>query len=316
MAQRVKTGKSDMSNYREVVRFEEKNIPSILKLCNNHMEYDTLTEELLREKVFYDPAYPKGLSVNLIYKESNQPLGFLSGVIRDTEDGRIGYVKLMVVHTNHRRKGIGTLLYQKAEDFFLNQGAREIRVYDVPFNYFMPGIDPRYTPAISFFETLGFKRFSDTANMIVELEDKDFNTKIPEQKLEKEGILISRARPEERAEILDFIRKNFPHWVIEVSNAFKFSPIPLHIARYRGRIKAFAAHNCNNFNTGWFGPMGTHTSMRGKGAGGVLLKRCLNDMKETGLKKTTIPWVGPIRFYSYHVNAVVNRVFWRYRKHF
>ncbi len=300
----------------EIVEFDEKNIPSILELCNKHMEYDTLAEELLREKIFYDPAYPKKLSINLISKEKPKISGFLSGVIRDTEEGKIGYIKLIVVHTKHRRRGIGTLLYQEAEKFFLNQGAREIRVYDVPFNYFMPGIDPRYTPAISFFETLGFKRFSDTANMTVNLKTVDFNTKTMEEKLKEDGIVISRATPEEKREILDFIGKNFPHWVFEVNNAFSFSPITLHIARYKGSIKAFAAHNCNNFNTGWFGPMGSHISVRGRGIGNVLLKRCLNDMKKAGLTQATIPWVGPIRFYSYHVNAVVTRVFWRYRKTF
>ncbi len=297
----------------EIYNFEEKDLTSVLALCNNHMEYDSLTEELLREKIFEDPAYPNGLSVNLISKEKNQIVGFLSGVVRETVEGVIGYIKLMVVDTEQRRKGIGTALYQRAKEFFLDHGSREIRVYDVPFNYFMPGIDPRYTPAIAFFETMGFTRFSDTANMIVDLENQDFNTAQQEEKLKGEEITISRAKTGEREEVLDFLRENFPNWVFEVSNAFKLHPIPLHIARYRGKVTAFAAHNCNNLNTGWFGPMGTDISLRGKGVGSVLLKRCLADIKETGLKEAIIPWVGPIRFYSYHVNAYVQRVFWRYR---
>ncbi len=298
----------------EIREFEKRDLEEVLALCNHHMEYDSLSKELFKEKIFDDPAHTSGYSLNLVSEKRNEILGFLSGVIRELQEGTIGYIKLMVVHSSYRRKGIGRELYKRVEEFFLKQGVREVRVYDVPFNYFMPGIDPRYTPAISFFETMGFKRFSDTANMIVELENQNLNTESHEKKLANEGIVISRAESKERDEVLQFIEDNFPNWVFEVSNAFRFSPITLHIARYRGKIKAFAAHNCNNFNTGWFGPMGTHVTLRGKGVGSILLKRCLGDMKKEGLKHATIPWVGPIRFYSYYVNAVVERVFWRYRK--
>jgi len=64
---------------------------------------------------------------------------------------------------------------------------------------------------------------------------------------------------------------------------------------------------------GW-NAAGTHPDLRGKGIGGILLKRCLQDMKDWELETSIIPWVGPIRFYSYYANAVVNRVFWRYEK--
>ena len=61
--------------------------------------------------------------------------------------------------------------------------------------------------------------------------------------------------------------------------------------------------------------MGTSIKSRGKGVGAVLLKRCLQDLKNLGFKKAVIPWVGPIPFYSKFANAHVSRVFWRYEKH-
>jgi mycothiol synthase len=77
---------------------------------------------------------------------------------------------------------------------------------------------------------------------------------------------------------------------------------------------AFSAHEGNNKGTGWFGPMGTSAELREKGAGSILLKKCLKDMKEMGFVKAIIPWVGPIPFYMHHVNSKVERVFWRYEK--
>ncbi len=296
----------------ELRLFKESDIPNLLNFCNRNMEYDQFTEPLLREKILEDPAFSPELV--LIYQENEQIIGFVDGVTRTIGDDKIGYVKLMAVEKEYRRKGIGTLLYQELEMKFKNLGMQKVRVYDVPFNYFMPGIDPRYTPALAFFEMMGFQRFTDTTNMIVDLKHQTFETAQEEKKLLGEGIVIKRADYEDRDALLDFIEKHFALWRFEVMNAYNSIPIAIHIALLNGKIRAFSAHNCNNFGTGWFGPMGTHPDLRGKGIGSVLLKRCLKDMQEWGLEKSTIPWVGPIRFYAYYVNAVVERVFWRYEK--
>jgi len=296
----------------EIRLFEEQELPHVLELCNRHMEYDELTETLLREKLFDDPSYDKELIFTAWL--DNRLAGFIAGVTREIRSEKIGYVKLLVVHGDFRRQGTGRKLYQKLEEIYRQRAMHKVRVYDVPFNYFMPGIDPRYTPAVAFFETLGFQRFADTSNLIVNLTAQDFSTESEEAALAVDQIEISRAEYSDREEVMQFVDENFPLWRHEVSNAYNSLPVSLHIARHNGKIKAFSAHNGNNFGTGWFGPMGTHSDLRGKGIGGILLKRCLQDMKDWGLTQSVIPWVGPIRFYSYYANAVVNRVFWRYEK--
>jgi len=276
------------------------------------MEYDQLSETLLREKVFDDPEYDPELIFTSF--EGDKIIGFLSGVTREIRGEKIGYVKLMVVHRAFRRQGVGRALYEKLEKELIKRGMQKVRVYDVPFNYFMPGIDPRYTPALAFFETLGFKRFADTSNMVVDLTNQEFDTAEQEAALTAQGIEISRADYSDQEEVMAFVDEHFPLWRYEVSNAYNSLPVSLHISRHEGKIKAFSAHNGNNFGTGWFGPMGTHSDLRGKGIGGILLRRCLQDMKEWGLTESIIPWVGPIRFYAYYANARVERVFWRYEK--
>ncbi len=296
----------------QIRTFQEKDISQLLNFCNRNMEFDHFTEPLLREKIMEDPAYTA--ENVLIYESEGRILGFIDGVTRTIRGEKIGYVKLMSVEKEFRRQGIGRLLYQTLEKQFKAQGMSKVRVYDVPFNYFMPGIDPRYTPALAFFEENGFQRFADTSNMVVNLKEQNFDTTEKEKALQEQGIRIKRAEYDDRQALLEFIEEFFPLWRYEVLNAYNSIPIAIHIALLDDKIRAFSAHNGNNFGTGWFGPMGTHPDLRGKGIGSILLKRCLQDMKDWGLEKSIIPWVGPIRFYSYYVNAVVERVFWRYEK--
>ncbi len=292
--------------------FDETYFDKILDLCNRSMDYDTLNETLLREKTIDDADFDPALILTLWENDSLQ--AFLSGVVREINGERTGYIKLMAVDKTKRRHGLGKRLYQEIEERFRKKDVQKIRVYDVPFNYFMPGIDPRYTEALSFFETMGFTRFADTSNLIVDLTNQDFSTEAEEKAFEEENIIINRADYSDLQDVLHFVDTNFPLWRTEISNAYNSLPVSLHIARLNGEIKAFSGHNGNNFGTGWFGPMGTHPDLRGKGIGGILLKRCLQDMKDWELETSVIPWVGPIRFYSYYANARVERVFWRYEK--
>jgi len=219
----------------------------------------------------------------------------------------------MGVDSKYRQQGIATAMYNKLENIFKQHSVDIVRIYDVPLNYWMPGIDPRYTPALCWAMRRGFKRFGDTSNLKVDL-NQDWNTNIKEEKLQGEGIEVRRAKLEDKHAVIDFIRNEWALWSNEVEMAFKDSTPSIHIALIDNKVKAFSAHNANNKGTGWFGPMGTHPDLRGKGIGEILLKRCLNDMKKTGIKQSIIPWVEPIDFYSWHAKAKVERVFWRFEK--
>lgn len=299
---------------KQIELFKEEDLPAVYELCRQAMIYDRFTETLLREKILEDPSYEAGLV--LVVKDDDRIIGFMNGVMREINGSRIGYIKLMAVDERWRRQGVATQMYTYLEQELKNRKAEKIRIYDVPFNYFMPGIDPRYTAAVSFAEKQGFRRFADTCNMTVDLAGTDFSTTTQEEKLRKQNIVVRRAGYDDRQAILKFIDQYFPLWRTEVENSFLSLPISLHIALLKDEIRAFSAHNGNNFGTGWFGPMGTHPDLRGKGIGGILLKRCLQDIKDWGLPQSIIPWVGPVSFYARTVGAVVERVFWRYEKIF
>ena len=296
----------------DIRSYEKRDFDQVRDLLNRSCKYDQFSENLLQEKINDDPDFSS--EETLVVEMDNHLVGFMCGVRRVIRDEKFGYIKLMAVDPEYRRQGIARNMYLRLEDIFKQNQVEKVRIYDVPFNYHMPGIDPRYTPALCFAWRLGFHRFNDTSNLLVSLQDQDWSTTGQEKKLKKDQIEVCRATEADKPALMQFIIDNFLLWQSEVEKSYRSDPIAVHIALLNGQVKAFSGHNGNNIGTGWFGPMGTHPDLRGKGIGGILLKRCLQDMKDWGLEYSVIPWVGPIDFYSHYANAVVDRVFWRFEK--
>lgn len=288
------------------------NLEQMASFLDRNWDYDHMNSKLLNEKLFDDPFADPELCFTAF--AGDEPVGFLYCVRRTVRGQEFGYVKLMAVDKAWRRKKIGSQLYEKAEHILMQKGATHIRWYDVPLNYFMPGIDPRYTAACCFALKHGFKQFGEAINMICDLVGKDFSTKKEAEALTAKGVLIRRAAGADHTALKQLLSTEWELWNNEVAMAMRDQPPSVHIAFMNGELKAFSVHNGNNKGTGWFGPMGTHPDMRGLGIGTILLKRCLADMQSQGHKQAIIPWVAPISFYSHYVDARINRVFWRMEK--
>lgn len=297
----------------KIKTFEESDLPSAAKLCRQSMVYDIMPDFLLQEKTFEDANFDPELTLTA-FNNSGSAIGFIQGVTRQRDNERVGYIKLFCVDSNERRKGIGRQLYMLVEDKLKKSDIRKIRIYESWPNYFMPGVDPFYTEAVCFFERMGYRKIGDTSNLEADLAGQTFDTQKEEASLTSEGFVIRRANEDDKNPMLQWLRLNFPAWEIEVTRAFRNSPISVHLAEKGNNIIAFSAYEGNNTGTGWFGPMGTTEAARGKGIGGILYRKCLKDMKDIGFTRAIIPWVGPIPFYMHNSNARVKRVFWRYEK--
>ena len=282
-------------------------------LWNDNVAFDPITLELLYEKTFGD--FDFNPNTTLVAESDGRIVGFLMGLYRTIDSGqKVGWIKLFFTVERCRRQGIASTLLERIEGQLKSAGVSQMQILDCNPNYLQPGLDPFYTEAIAFVERRGYHKFDDTSNLSADLVTQDFDTSEGESQLASEGIEIRRASPKDESLCIDFITQAFPPWAIEVAVAFKNNPISLHLAFLKKELKAFSAYDVNNFNTGWFGPMGTDLIFRGKGVGGILLRRCLQDIKNQGHRKTVIPWVGPIPFYMNYCNARVARVFWRYKK--
>ncbi len=298
-----------MISYR---KYKDEDFENVLVLLNEELEYDNLERFLLSEKLYEDPGWDP--DTTYIAEHDKEIVGFLQGVQRKINEKDYGYIKLFAVKNEFRRNGIGSELLRRFEEYLQKENISTLRVFDVPLNYFMPGVDPRYTPAVCFFEKRGFVKKDEAINMDVDLSYSSWDVSEKQESLKKDAINIRRFEKNDEEELIGFISKDWKLWEFELKMAMKTEPPAIFIARKDNMIKAFSAWDGNNRGTGWFGPMGTHPDLRGKGVGGVLLYKCLDDMKRKGYEQCVIPWVGPVSFYSHYAGAKISRVFWRYQK--
>ncbi len=282
---------------------------TVLRIWNDSVEYDPISRGLLEEKLVRDnDIMPEGL---LLCEKENDITGWGAAVYRATN--RRGYIKMLCVSPEHRRKGIGTSLLQSLESFLIREGALQVRVAESAPNYLTPGVDTRYEDALKFYANRGYEPFERAVNLETKLE-KFAGHKVSALDHVRSGCHIRRAKSSDSKAIDKLLAQHWDAWNDEVANALNNSPPTLHIALKRGEVVAFAAHTANNRDTGWFGPMGTDPQMRGCGLGTELLLRCLADMAESGFARAVIPWVDPIDFYRQKVGATVSREFVRLRK--
>ena len=292
----------------KISHFSKEKLAELTVFMNTNHGLDNFTAKLLNEKIFDDPDFNTDLTV---CSTCNGKLtGFGMAVLR--QDG-LGFIKLIAVGKHSRERGIGRAIYQVLEERLKVMGCRSIRVYNSNPNYLLPGVDPRYTPALCLFNSLGFRRYGETLNMSVDLTKIRFQTSVNEKKLLKSGVCITRVKLSDGERLISFMHSVFPLWVHEVKKMLSNDIITVFIASKDQEIISFAGYDGNNIGAGWFGPMGTHTAHRGMGIGSLLFRICLKDMKKK-YRKAVIPWVEPVCFYSRVSGAEVERLFWLYQK--
>ena len=270
--------------------------PALLHLWNRSAEFDPITLDLLREKVWEDENFHRG---GTLVCGDGQLDGFVMSLRRDTGKN---YLKFLLVAPERRRQGLASKLLETAE---ASLPCGPFRVCESNPNYLLPGVDVRYTAGLLFLEARGYAKIGETYNLVCDLSQP-----FPEEG--REG--IRRAQPADRDTVMAFLQQHWPGWQFEVGRMFENDPISLHLAFAEGRLLGFSGYDGNNRGTGWFGPMGTDPAARGTGVGGILLRRCLADLKRQGHEQAIIPWVGPYGFYSKQCGARIDRVFWRYEK--
>jgi len=296
-------------SYRHLQRTDQA---AILALWNRHATRDPMTSALLHEKVWGDAEVRSGLT--WACEQHGQLIGFSVGVVRQRDTGPVGYIKLLVVDTAHRRHGIGGHLLHATERALQHAGVDEVRLCESAPNYLTPGLDQRDTVSKCFVEARGYAHIGTASNLTVDLTQNGFTTAEPEARLGARGITVRRAESGDTQAVLAVVQTHWPLWCAEVTNALSHAPISLYLALRPGRLLGFAAYDTNNLGTGWFGPMGTVPGAEGQGLGRVLLWRCLRDQKAQGHPTAIIPWVGPIDFYRRYAGAQIARIFDRYTK--
>lgn len=228
------------------------------------------------------------------------------GIAMGAVDGTKGHIDLLAVDPEHRRRGYGRQLLEALEARLSDAGARELWIGGSVDRYAWPGVDVRYTAALCLVEAAGYHKVDEGVSMSVDLRTAPLET------ASRSDLEVRRLDPAERADFAAWMTRWGGSWPAEAARAAAFDVPRVHVASDESGYIGFACHGANRAS--WFGPMGTEEVARGRGIGGILLRRCLADQRAAGLTRAEIGWVGPIPFYSRTVGAYVDRVCWLYRR--
>ncbi len=223
----------------------------------------------------------------------------------------VGYLHLLAVHPDRRRRGLGRALLDAAVAELAALGATSVTTAGRPPRFGWPGPDLRYTAFGLLAENAGFTPGDLSHNMTVDLDaasrDGLLDTAADVERLAAGGVEVRRATAEDLPAITAAAAEFGGTWAQEADISLGRDPVAVHLALRGGRVVGFACHATSRH--GWFGPIGVSATERLGGVGAVLLRRCLVDVRAEGRAHAQVCWVGPVRFYARAVGAYVDRTF-------
>lgn len=298
--------------YAEIMKFQNINLKKELKqLC------DIWNEEL---NLIYPISYAlmerntknACLEASFIAKENEEIAGFIISKIYDNEYRKeiyeeIGWISLIYVVPKYRKKGIGSLLLQKAESEFIKLNKKTIFI-GKDFNNFFPGLPIDLKKNLEWFLKRNYKRLYNTCDLI-----KNKDKKIPLRNNDIKFVL-GNTLPKEN--IIDFLERNWPgRWTFEAKEYFECGGEGKEylIGLDGDKICAFVKigypttpTNLISYSLTWrdkfdslggIGPLGVDTSYRGQSIGYDLVASAVNHLLDSGAGNIIIDWTNLLDFY-------------------
>lgn len=216
------------------------------------------------------------------------------------------YISLFYVSKKYRKQGIGTKLFDFAEEI---KGTRDL-IIGKDINNFFPGVPTDFDNLTDvWLEKRGFvgKRYTHdliTANpTLYEIQNKDIEYMYCDDSLKDELIEMIK-------------RNNWMRWAVEAElyfkNKKKEDENAYIVGRYKGKIVSFSRVNMYDMNLvaynvmwkerfeclGGFGPLGVDREFRNKKIGKDMITISLTKLIEKGAKTLILDWTGLMELYS------------------
>jgi GNAT superfamily N-acetyltransferase len=252
------------------------------------------------------PGHPDAVGLCLA-KVVREPLG---------ADGWLpqqGWVSLLAVHPAHQRRGIGTALLARAEQYLRAQRRHVITLGSDP-NHFLPGV-PVGEGALAFFRAAGYVFTGDAYDLCrtVSRQAAVMGRRTPPV---EGGVAIRPLEPEDAPRLLAFLDEVFPgRWryvvgrflrqggaigdimgVVRAGQVVGFALLFHPRSRWIGPSVAWTWGSRRR--AGGIGPMGLAPRFRGRGLGLALLDRSVCHLAQRGVEDVVVDWTVLLDFYG------------------
>lgn len=213
----------------------------------------------------------------------------------------IGSIRLVVVHPDRQRRGVGRALVEAAESWMAERGALLAGLGSERPQYLFPGVDFTNVAGLCLADDCGY-----------EPADASFNMSLPTglRAPVPAGVDLRRVVTDaDAAAVLAMVGEHWPGFADEVAPGIEAGGV---LGAFVGeRAVGFCAHSVSRL--GWIGPLGTDPDFAGGGIGSALTAAACTDLMVAGLRHAEVCQVGPVRFYA-SLGGVTTRVFRKFVK--
>lgn len=265
----------------------------VVALWNEELAADPITVSKFRQQALFDDNFDSDLCY--VALEDERVTGFLLAtkrkfpyLERGTEPER-GWINVMFVAGEYRRKGIGTQLLLRAEADLKDRGAKNITLAAYSPGYFFPGVDrENYAESAAFFEKHGYVPGKTSYSMCKDLHGYRLpeETKVRIEKAKEAGFRFEMFCYQYAVELLNFARDEFGggwkrNCLLTMQNDRAEDCMILVLDR-EDRICGFCTRMIDG-NPLRFGPIGTADRVRNKGLGSILFDLAQLEMEKRGI---------------------------------
>lgn len=296
-----------------------QDIPHLVALWNKAFGANwPLTERLLRQTLENDPFYePEG---HFVARENSAIVGWAlckSNKLVGPELGRFqnrGGIGALCVHPDFQRRGVGTQLLERCEDY--------LRKHDSPLttlyfsHHLLPGIPADSPSGVAFFKRHGYEGFTPCVDMWRELLTYELPEKAVAAMQQNPTVEIRRAREDEANRVLDFVSREFPGgWTYSTKAHFARSGKASDIIVAVEKSEVIGFCHTSDWRSSWLmpniywhellgerfgglGPIGIGAEHRKRGLGLAICAVAVEELKRAGVEKMAIDWTTLVDFYG------------------
>lgn len=270
---------------------------SLLSIWKTAVWADPIDGAIWRGRYLTDPNFRR--ETCLIAELGNRPVGFLLGFIDRAERPRSdsadwpSWIVSMAVREDVRRRGIGGGLFGAFERTVRDRGCSSIAVGPYVPSYIAPGVDiVSYPESLEFFDAMEALEIARPLSMKASLTVRQFPLLTQDAVLpSRDALSVRQALPRDLLPCLEFVRRDFPEWVEDVSEvirsmyAAEHRSVSLHVAMRGEHCIGFSLSRSERF-----GPFGVDPRERGRGVGRRLLEATLEAMRTLGFHSAWFLW--------------------------